>query len=127
MTTPIFQGGKIKAQIRRSNALKKAALANYRSTALQRAFHEVETLLFKENQLIAEENYLANASRAAKSVADSSWDRYQKEFKGIFDTLESQRRLFDSESRLLATQKERIVNRINLYLALGIPALSFEP
>ncbi len=123
---PLFSGGRIRANIRRSEALRKAAEANYRAIAL-RAFTEAETLLANESFLQKEEQYLKNASMAAQTAANTSWDRYQSGVQGIFDTLESQRRAFDAESRLLSTRKERIFNRINLFLALGMPALPIEP
>jgi NodT family efflux transporter outer membrane factor (OMF) lipoprotein len=126
VTQPLFNGGRIRANIRRSEALRKAAEANYRAVAL-RAFTEAETLLANEKFLQKEENYLKNASRAAQTAAKTSWDRYQRGVQGIFDTLESQRRAFDAESRLLSTRRERIYNRINLFLALGTPALPTEP
>ena len=126
VTQPLFNGGRIRANIRRTEALRKAAAANYRLTAL-RAFTEAETLLANESFLLKEEKYFQNASTAAQTAAKTSWDRYQRGVQGIFDTLESQRRAFDAESRLLSTRKERISNRINLFLALGIPALPIEP
>jgi NodT family efflux transporter outer membrane factor (OMF) lipoprotein len=126
VTQPLFNGGRIRANIRRSEALRKAAEANYRAIAL-RAFTETETLLANESFLQKEEQYLKNASMAAQTAAKTSWDRYQSGVQGIFDTLESQRRAFDAESRLLSTRRERIFNRINLFLALGTPALPTEP
>ena len=126
VTQPLFNGGRIRANIRRSEALRKVAEANYRAVAL-RAFTEAETLLANESFLQKEEDYLKNASMAAQTAAKTSWDRYQRGVQGIFDTLESQRRAFDAESRLLSSRKERIFNRINLFLALGTPALPTEP
>jgi outer membrane protein TolC len=126
VTQPLFNGGRIRANIRRSEALRKAAEANYRSIAL-RAFTETETLLANESFLQKEEQYLKSASIAAQTAAKTSWDRYQSGVQGIFDTLESQRRAFDAESRLLSTRRDRIFNRINLFLALGTPALPTEP
>lgn len=125
VTQPLFNGGRIRANIRRFEALRKAAEANYRAIAL-RAFTEAETLLANESFLQKEEQYLKNASMAAQTAAKTSWDRYQSGVQGIFDTLESQRRAFDAESRLLSTRRERIFNRINLFLALGTPALPTE-
>ena len=126
ITQPLFNGGRIRANIRRSQALKKAAEANYRAVAL-RAFTEVETLLANESFLQQQEEYLQIASLAAQTAAKTSWDRYQRGVQQIFDTLESQRRAFEAESRLLSTRRERIFNRINLFLALGTPALPTEP
>ena len=126
LTQPIFQGGRLKAQIRRDEALKRAALADYKAIAL-RAFNEVENLLFNDIRLEAEESYLKNATQAAQSASQTSWDRYQGGVQEIFETLDIQRRSFEAESRLLGIQKERILNRINLYLALGHDALPTEP
>ena len=126
LTQPLFQGGRIKAQIRRADALKQSSLANYRATAL-RAFTEVENLLFNESRLQAEEAYLQTASTAAKSASQISWDRYQSGLQDIFDALDSQRRFFDSESSLLNIRKQRAINRVNLFLGIGLPALQTEP
>jgi NodT family efflux transporter outer membrane factor (OMF) lipoprotein len=122
ISQPIFNNGRLRANIRRSKALRKAALANYHSTAL-RAFAEVESLLANESFLKTEESYLSNATNAAKSAAEASWNRYQNGVIGIFDTLESQRQAFQAESKLLNLRKQRIFNRIQLFLALGSPAL----
>jgi multidrug efflux system outer membrane protein len=126
VTQPLFNGGRIRANIRRSEALRKVAEANFRAVAL-RAFTEAETLLANESFLQKEENYLKIASMSAQIAAKTSWDRYQRGVQQIFDTLESQRRAFEAESRLLSTRRERIFNRINLFLALGTPALPTEP
>ena len=106
--------------------MRKVAEANFRAVAL-RAFTEAETLLANESFLQKEENYLKIASMSAQIAAKTSWDRYQRGVQQIFDTLESQRRAFEAESRLLSTRRERIFNRINLFLALGTPALPTEP
>jgi NodT family efflux transporter outer membrane factor (OMF) lipoprotein len=126
VSQPIFNGGRIRANIRRSEALRQAAEANYRAAAL-RAFTEAETLLASEQFLQKEEKYLQKASQSAQDAAETSWERYQGGILTIFETLDSQRRAFDAESRLLSTRRERIFNRINLFLALGTPALPTEP
>ncbi len=125
LSQPIFQAGRLKAKVRQAEALKRAAIANYKSLAL-RAFNEVESLLFNENRLEVEAGYLMNASRAGASAAQKSWDRYQRGVQGIFETLESQRRAFEAKSRYLGICKERIHNRINLFISLGLPALHSE-
>ena len=86
VTQPLFNGGRIRANIRRSEALRKAAEANYRAVAL-RAFTEAETLLANESFLQKEEDYLKNASMAAQTAAKTSWDRYQREFRGFLTPL----------------------------------------
>ena len=83
VTQPLFNGGRIRANIRRSEALRKAAEANYRAVAI-RAFTEAETLIANESFLKKEENYLKNASMAAQTAAKTSWDRYQRGGAGDF-------------------------------------------
>ena len=63
---------------------------------------------------------------ALKKAADLSWDRYQSGLEGIFNTLDTRRRAFDAESRFLSAKKERILNRINLYIAIGMNAVAPE-
>lgn len=122
LSQPIFQGGRLRAQTRKAKALQNAAFAEYRKTALE-AFGEVESLLSSEKYLLQEEIQLQRATKAAFAAAAISWERYQNGVEGIFDALETQRRSFEAESRLLSIKKERILNRINLHLALGQPAL----
>ena len=126
ISQPIFQGGRLRAQVRKSKALQQSAIQNFKATAL-RAFAEVENALSAERFMQAEEAHLKQAALAAKTAADLTWDRYQRGVEGIFNTLEAQRRSFEAESRLLALKKERLHNRIDLYLALGMKALSPQP
>ena len=122
---PIFQGGRIRANIRRSKAALLASVDSYKANALK-AFREAETALAAESLLLEEEANLDKAAKAAKTAADLSWDRYQRGLEGIFTTLESSRRAFEAESRLLSLRRDRLLNRIDLHLALGDEALPIE-
>jgi multidrug efflux system outer membrane protein len=126
ISQPIFQGGRLKAQVRKSKALQQAAIKDFKSTAL-RAFAEVENALSAERFMETEEQELQKATGASESAARLTWERYQRGVEGIFNTLDAQRRSFEAESRLLSLRKERLFNRIDLYLALGMKALSPQP
>lgn len=126
ISQPIFQGGRLRAQVRKSEALRQAAIKDFKSVALQ-AFAEVENALSAERFMKAEEEHLEKAALAAENAAKLTWERYKRGVEGIFNTLEAQRRSFDAESRLLALKKERLLNRIDLYLALGMKAFSPQP
>jgi len=99
---------------------------SYKAAALK-AFREVETTLAAESLLKEEETHLKKAAKAALTAADLSWKRYQRGLEGIFATLESRRRAFEAESRLLSLRRERLLNRIDLHLALGDEALPHHP
>ncbi len=126
VTQPIFNAGRLRANIRRTKAIRQAARANYHAIAL-RALTEVESLLANEYFLSTEESYLSIATETAQAAAQSSWDRYRRGVQEIFETLDSQRQAFEAESKLLAMRKERIFNRVQLFLALGNPALPDKP
>jgi outer membrane protein, multidrug efflux system len=126
VSQPLFQAGRLRAQIRKTKALQQAAKENFKAVALQ-AFSEVENALSGEQFLRDEETQLELATKASESAAKLSWERYQRGVEGIFNTLDAQRRAFEAESRLLSVRKERIFNRINLYLALGMNALPEKP
>lgn len=123
---PIFQGGRLRANVRRTEAARLASIDSYKSAALK-AFQEVETTLTAESLLKEEEKRLKEAAKAALTAADLSWERYQRGLAGIFATLESRRRAFEAESRLLSLRRERLLNRIDLHLALGDKALPDNP
>ena len=68
-----------------------------------------------------QEDALTQASEEAKAAEELAWERYQRGLTGIITVLDAQRRAFDSRSSYLRVRRERLVNRINLYLALGGP------
>jgi len=125
VSQPIFQGGRLRAGVRKAKALQKSAISNFKAVAL-RAFFEVEHTLSSDIHLAQEEKFLREASAVLSDAADLSWDRYQRGVEGIFNTLETRRRAFEAESRFLLIKKERILNRINLYLAIGMEAIAPE-
>ena len=55
-------------------------------------------------------------SRAAEALA---LDRYRGGLEGFITVLDSQRRTFEAESAWIAGRRERLDNRVDLYLALG--------
>jgi len=125
ISQPIFQAGRLKAGIRKAKAMQNSALANLKTLTL-RAFSEVEDSLNSDILLEEEENSLETASQALSKAAEICWERYQKGVIEIFDTLDTQRRSFDAQSRLLQLKKDRVFNRINLYLAIGMDAIPNE-
>ena len=123
LAQPIFQGGRLRANVRRAEAARMAAVDSYKAAALK-AFREVEAALSAESLLKEEHDRLEEAAQASATAADLSWDRYQRGLEGIFATLESRQRAFEAESRLIALKRERLLNRIALHIALGDQAIS---
>jgi len=115
---PIFQGLRLSAAVERAKAVAEERLASYGQTALD-AFREVETALAAEeflNQRVVNLDESATQSIAAE---DSAWERYQRGLVDIITVLDSQRRAFEARQALISARSNRLVNRVNLYLALG--------
>ena len=118
LTQPVFQGGRILANIDRSQALREQAAANYRATALQ-AFLEVESTLAAERYLQQEHTLLKLAADEAKATEALAWSRYREGTADFLSFLSSQRSANNAQSRLISLRNLLIQNRIDLYLALG--------
>ncbi len=125
VSQPIFQGGRLRANVRKAKALQESAISDFKAVVL-RAFSEVENTLSSDMYLAKEGDNLRKAATALTKAADLSWERYQRGVIDIFNTLDTRRRAFEAESRFLLLKKERILNRINLYLAIGMEAIEPE-
>ena len=118
LTQPIFQGGRILANIDRITALRDQAAANYRDIAL-RAFLEVETTLAAEQFIRREQTKLAIAAEEATATEALAWDRYRSGTGDFLSALDAKRTADAARSRLLSVSNILLQNRVDLYLALG--------
>ncbi|HUG44039.1 MAG TPA: TolC family protein [Acidobacteriota bacterium] len=115
---PIFDGGRLRAQVKADEAVEAERLAVFASVVLN-AFREVETALAAEELLQERERALGEATTHASASLRLSEERYRFGLEGIVSVLEAQRRALESESQLLAVRRFRLENRIDLHLALG--------
>jgi outer membrane protein TolC len=118
VSQPIFQGGALRADVKLADAQVEELAQRYAAVALT-AFREVETALaagqYLEAQIVALRKF-AEESKEAEKLAVS---QYERGLAGILNVLESQRRAFDSQSSLIRAENQRLLNRIDLCLALG--------
>ena len=110
---PIFQGGKLRGNVKLSQAQSRQAVDNYISTVL-RAYGEVETLLADESLLQRRETELTEASAQSLAALRLAEDRYNSGLEEFVTLLESQRRAVDAESQLISVRRARLDNRVNL-------------
>lgn len=115
---PVFQGGRLRAQIELRDAQSREAAAIW-STAVLRAFAEVESALAAESFLAQQETELVSAMQQSKASWELAEDRYNSGLEPFITVLESQRRSLQAESALLNVRRERLDARIDLHLALG--------
>ena len=115
---PLFQGGRLRAGVKLAQAREQEALARYAQNVLN-AYSEVEASLAAEKYLEQSEKAVEKAAEQAVAARQLAQDRYAKGLTNLIEVLEAQRRAFDSQSQLLGLRRQRLDNRINLYLALG--------
>ena len=118
LVQPVFQGGRLKAEVALARIERKEAWAVY-AQALLVAFQEVETALVAETYYRVQEEALVRAKAEASMAADLARSRYQNGLVNIMTLLESQRRAYHAESAQVRVAQERLNNRVTLYLALG--------
>jgi NodT family efflux transporter outer membrane factor (OMF) lipoprotein len=115
---PIFQGGRLLANLSLSNAASDQALAQY-ANAILIAFGEVESALFTEQALAKREAFLSEATYQAEAARQLAERQYNVGLVDYITVLETQRRALNSQSEYISIQRERLDARINLHLALG--------
>lgn len=115
---PLFQGGRIRANVKRSRALAEAALFDYAQTVLT-AYQEAENALAAEELLALREDALRLAFEEAAAAEELTERRYASGAATIFNLLDAQTRRISSESQYIQAQQQRVSNRVQLYLAIG--------
>ena len=118
LVMPLINRGATRAQIQAAEARAREAVAAYRGAVLQ-AFAQVENALDQDLNQQEREQRLTESVASARSAVQLAEDRYRRGLDGLLTTLESQRRLFNVESNLLTTQRDRRTARVDLILALG--------
>ncbi|WP_421781421.1 efflux transporter outer membrane subunit [Kiloniella litopenaei] len=115
---PLYDGGQRRAVVAQNKAIEDETIAEYVNTALK-AFDEVENYLGNEIHLKKQEEELSRAALMAEQGQNLSRQKYYSGLIPILDLLQAQQRFFVSKSRLINIQKQRLLSRVNLYLALG--------
>jgi NodT family efflux transporter outer membrane factor (OMF) lipoprotein len=118
VTQPIFQGGRLRANLAQSHAVSDQVLAEY-ALALLGAFGEVESSLVAEKLLTRRVDVTGEAARQSEAARELAEREYNAGLIDYITVLETQRRELNARSELLTVRRERLDARVNLYLALG--------
>lgn len=113
-------GGELANQARAAVELNRAALRDFQQAALD-AFREVENTLDADRSLAAQERFLETEVQQAALAEKQATRDYADGVEGadILNVLESQRRANNARATLIRLRNERLLNRIDLHLALG--------
>jgi len=115
---PLYTGGAIEAQVAVANAEQKAAIATYAKTALK-AFQEVENALASEKHLSARLKYVSTMVKEYKTAYKMTVERYRIGDSSVLDIIIVQGKWVAAEIKKVQVLKQRLINRVNLHLALG--------
>jgi NodT family efflux transporter outer membrane factor (OMF) lipoprotein len=118
LTQPIFQGGRLRANVDARAAGSEEALASYAGTLLA-AYGEVEGTLEAERRLAERARALSTAEEEAAAAERLARRQYREGLVDVLSLLESQRRALTARSDVIAIRRERLQNRVDLHLALG--------
>ncbi len=118
LAQPLFQGGRVRANARRARAVAETAAYDYVQTVLT-AYQEAENALAAESLLVEQEEALLIALEEAEAAETLTERRYASGAATIFDLLDAQTRRISAESQFIQVKRERLSNRVQLYLAIG--------
>ena len=118
IASPIFDAGRIKADIEASRAGEEQAVLNYRKTVLT-ALSDTENALIACRRSAERLTILEKATQLARESDEVARQRYQAGEIDFRDVLDSQRTLLGLEDNLLSTRTDHTTAYIRLYQALG--------
>ncbi len=118
ISLPIFNWGRIQANIESKEAQQRQAFLAYQGTVLA-AFREVEDALVAHAQERERRAALEQAVEASRLAVKLAEERYQRGLTAFLDVLETQRALYQAESNLVASEARVSTDLVALYKALG--------
>jgi len=118
LTQPIFEGGRLRAQVDQVTAQQKQSLESYRK-AVQTAFREVNDALVSVRQNGEAEDAYTKAMDAAKRALQLAQTRYEHGYSAYLDVLVAQRTANDATLAWVQNRQARLSSTVDLFKALG--------
>jgi multidrug efflux system outer membrane protein len=118
ITQPIFTGGRLKSNVRFTQAQRDILLVNYERT-IQNAFREVSDSLVayrKTKEVRTQRELLVETLRDRARLA---YLRYNGGVSNLLEALDADRNLFDAELSLAQVRRDELLTVVQLYKALG--------
>jgi multidrug efflux system outer membrane protein len=118
VNVPLFEGGRIRADVARARAAYAESEARYRSQVLV-AFREVEDTLAGLSLLGEQYAAQVRAVDAARKVAELSRNRYKEGLVSYFEVVDAERTELENEILAFDLNGQRMVDTVLLIRALG--------
>ncbi|MFN0101319.1 MAG: efflux transporter outer membrane subunit [Bryobacteraceae bacterium] len=117
-TLPIFNAGRIRSNVRYTEAVQREALASYEKT-VQTAFREVSDSLIGYTKTSEQREQQALLVGALNESSRLSNLRYQGGLDTYLQVLDAQRNQFQGELVLAQLRRQELLSVVQLYRALG--------
>jgi NodT family efflux transporter outer membrane factor (OMF) lipoprotein len=118
VTWPIFEGGRIRANVELQTAKQQELLAAYRDAVLQ-AFQDVEDALTALADQQAARDRLTDAVQANQRASELARNLYAQGLTDFLTVLVAEENLLTSQDALAQTQRDVALSLIALYKAVG--------
>ncbi|NYF36426.1 efflux transporter outer membrane subunit [Stenotrophomonas sp. JAI102] len=118
LTLPIFQGGKLRANLGMATADRDIALAQYEK-AIQSGFREAADALALNESLDAQLSSQQALVAAAEQAQQLSQARYDAGLDSFLTLLDARRTAYAARQSLVSTQLAQQSNQVALYKVLG--------
>jgi outer membrane protein, multidrug efflux system len=118
LTQPIFEGGKLRGQLRLSRETKEEMVLNYQKT-IATAFRDVSNALIALNKQRVYREEQEKLVAAAQDATRLARVRYQGGATGYLEVLTTDSSLYSAELNLVNAQQGEAVTVVQLYSALG--------
>ena len=118
LTAPLFQGGRLRANIDAAEARYKQQAAAYENTVLT-AFREVKAALVAYDKQRQRLRTVQDQVASARATFQTQRDRYERGIGDVLSLLDAERGLVQARTRLAVARRAAVNARLTLHRALG--------
>ena len=118
ITTPLFNWGKLQANIESKDAQFEQAFLSYQSTVLT-AFQEVENALVSYRNESKRHDALSQAILSNQTALDLATERYKKGLTNFLDVLQAQQTIYQAKIQQIESLSIIAQQNVALHKALG--------
>jgi len=122
LTTPIFNGGKLKKNVEVKTSKQKQVIEEYAKSVLL-AYNEVESALASLSSIERQNVFQKQAISSLERNVDLTKKQIKVGSNNSFVLLQKQRDLIKKEMNIIDLDLQQRIERINLYMALGANGL----
>ena len=118
VTLPIFNAGRIRSNVRLTEAQQREAVIQYQKT-IHTAFREVSDALIGYRKTAEQRSQQELLVQALQETENLSSLRYRGGLESYLQVLDAQRNLFQGELTLAGLRQAELATIVQLYRALG--------